>query len=115
MPPSSAPPTDGSPPDGPFRAPLAPALRVTGARGALTDAELIRWIASTTDSGGLCSFDLRENLVRNIMAYGVLQPVTVREQAGSWEGVIWLVLAFSVTGIVLALVSRPLERRAGLH
>lgn len=35
-----------------------------------------------------------------------------RESAGSWEGTLWLMLALAITGALMALLSRPFERRA---
>jgi DHA1 family inner membrane transport protein len=46
--------------------------------------------------------------------FGPPALAAAREAAGSWNGAIWLVLALAATGTVLALLSRPLERRAAV-
>jgi MFS family permease len=38
-----------------------------------------------------------------------------REWAGSWEGTLWLVLGLASTGLVLAVLSRPMERDAAVR
>lgn len=44
--------------------------------------------------------------------FGPPALAAAREAAGSWNGAIWLVLALAAAGTMLALLSRPLERRA---
>ena len=46
--------------------------------------------------------------------FGPPALAAAREAAGSWDGVLWLVLSLAACGTVLALLSRPLERRASV-
>lgn len=44
--------------------------------------------------------------------FGPPALAAARERAGSWEGTLWLVLSLALIGLVLAILSRPMERRA---
>ena len=46
--------------------------------------------------------------------FGPPALAAAREQAGSWEGTLWLVLSLAVVGLTLAILSRPMERRTTL-
>ncbi|MGB0630586.1 MAG: CynX/NimT family MFS transporter [Alphaproteobacteria bacterium] len=46
------------------------------------------------------------------MLFGPPAVAAVRASTGNWNDVIWLVAAIAAVGTVLALMSRPLERRA---
>jgi hypothetical protein len=43
--------------------------------------------------------------------FGPPALAAAREQAGSWDGTRWLVLSLALVGFVLAVLSRPIERR----
>lgn len=45
--------------------------------------------------------------------FGPPALAAARERAGSWEGTLWLVLSLALVGLTLAILSRPMERRAG--
>jgi MFS family permease len=44
--------------------------------------------------------------------FGPPAIAAAREQAGSWEGTLWLVLSLALAGLLLAVLSRPMERNA---
>ncbi|MBT3765327.1 MAG: MFS transporter, partial [Rhodospirillales bacterium] len=44
--------------------------------------------------------------------FGPPALAAVREAAGNWDGTLWLLLSLAIAGIVMALLSRPLEKRA---
>ena len=44
--------------------------------------------------------------------FGPPALAAAREQAGSWDGTLWLVLSLATAGLVLAVMSRPMERHA---
>jgi MFS family permease len=46
--------------------------------------------------------------------FGPPALAAAREQAGSWDGTLWLVLSLALVGLTLAVLSRPMERRAAL-
>ena len=46
------------------------------------------------------------------MLFGPPSLAAVRASTGSWNDVIWLVATIAAVGVMLALLSRPLERRA---
>ena len=46
------------------------------------------------------------------MLFGPPSLAAVRASTGSWNDVIWLVATIAAVGVMLALISRPLERRA---
>ena len=46
------------------------------------------------------------------MLFGPPAVAAVRASAGNWNDVIWLVASIATVGVVLAFISRPLERRA---
>jgi hypothetical protein len=45
--------------------------------------------------------------------FGPPAIAAAREQAGSWDGTLWLVLSLALVGLTLAILSRPMEHRAG--
>lgn len=44
--------------------------------------------------------------------FGPPALAAAREAAGSWDGTMWLLLSLAVAGIVMAVLSRPMEHRA---
>jgi len=44
--------------------------------------------------------------------FGPPALAAAREAAGNWDSTIWLLLSLAIAGIVMALLSRPLEKRA---
>jgi flagellar biosynthesis/type III secretory pathway M-ring protein FliF/YscJ len=46
------------------------------------------------------------------MLFGPPAVAAVRASTGNWNDVIWLVASIATVGVVLAFISRPLERRA---
>jgi DHA1 family inner membrane transport protein len=46
--------------------------------------------------------------------FGPPALAAARERAGSWDGTLWLVLSLAVAGFLMAVLSRPMERRAVL-
>ncbi len=46
--------------------------------------------------------------------FGPPALAAVRETVGSWVGTLWLMLSLAAATILLALLSRPMERKAEL-
>lgn len=44
--------------------------------------------------------------------FGPPALAAAREQAGRWEGTLWLVLSLALAGLIAAVLSRPMERHA---
>ena len=47
--------------------------------------------------------------------FGPPALAAAREAAGSWDGTVWLLLSLALAGVVVAVLSRPMERRAGRY
>jgi len=47
--------------------------------------------------------------------FGPPALATIRETSGNWDSTLWLLLSLAVAGIVMAVLSRPMENRAATH
>ena len=47
--------------------------------------------------------------------FGPPALAAIRETSGNWDSTLWLLLSLAVAGIVMAVLSRPMENRAATH
>ena len=47
--------------------------------------------------------------------FGPPALAAIRETAGNWDSTLWLLLSLAIAGIIMAVLSRPMENRAATH